>query len=156
VSKSQSTKSSGPWKHFVFAFLIALALYIVAYSFIEHRRTRKGPWQVTFAKVPDGQPTLTINQPWLNLSNVVIAFPGAAASPTNASIEFRVPQEVPFPVPFGTCIFEDTTFLPGTVVFKLFDHKIQLIPRILTVDGKEYPWNSGSTLEVKNAQRNVR
>jgi hypothetical protein len=147
-----SNKATGPWKHFVFAFLIALALYVVAYSFIENRRTRKGPWQVTFAKLPGTQPTLTINQPSLNLSNVVIAFPGATSAPTNQSMEFRVPKEVPFAVPFGTCIFEDTTFLPGTIVFKLFDHKIQLIPRVLTVDGKEYAWKSGSTLEMKNFQ----
>jgi len=149
-----SSKVPGPFKHFVFAFLIALVLYAVAYSYIENRRTRKGPWRVIFTIVTDGQSTLTINQPWLNLSNVVVTFPGAnpAPAPTNETIDFRVPKDVPFDVPFGTCIFEDTTFLPGTIVFKMFGHKIQLIPRVLTVDGKEYPWKSDSTLNVRDAQ----
>jgi hypothetical protein len=178
---SVSNKATGPFKHFVFAFLIALALYAVAYSFIENRRTRKGPWLVTFTYAPTAsvsppllgeragvrasqrtyqtnsqQPSLTINQPWLNLSNVVITFPDSASDTrianTNETIDFRVPKDVPFNVPFGTCIFEDTTFLPGTIVFKMFGHKIQLIPRVLTVDGKEYPWKSDSMLNVRDAQ----
>ncbi len=142
-------KSSGPLKHFVFAFIIALVLYVVAYSFIENRRTRKGPWQVTFTKVADGLPTLIINQPALGISNVLITFPAVNATPTNETMVFSVPRPVPFEVPFGSCIFEDTTFQPGTIVFKLFGHEVQLIPRVLTVDRKEYPWKPGSTLAVK-------
>ena len=151
-STLSGVKSDAPWKHFAVAFLIALALYAVAYPLIENRRTRKGPWHVTFTKSPvaEAEPSLTINQPWLNLSNVVIAFPGLTAAPTNETMDFRVPKDVPFEIPFGTCVFEDTTFLPGTIVFKMFGHKIQLIPRVLTVDGKEYPWKSRSTLTITN------
>jgi hypothetical protein len=36
----------------------------------------------------------------------------------------------------------DTTFLPGTLAFNLLGHQIQLIPRVLTIDGKEMPWGS--------------
>jgi len=41
-------KFPGPLKHLVFAFVIALALYVSFYRAIEHRRTRNGPWQVAF------------------------------------------------------------------------------------------------------------
>ena len=41
-------KFPGPLKHLVFAFVIALVLYVSFYRAIEHRRTRNGPWQVAF------------------------------------------------------------------------------------------------------------
>jgi hypothetical protein len=34
----------------------------------------------------------------------------------------------------------DTTFLPGTIVFEMFGHEVQLIPRVLTIDKQEQPW----------------
>jgi hypothetical protein len=141
---------SGLLKHCLLAFAIALLVYVLTYSYIENRRTRKGPWLVTFASKPGGAPTLIINQPSLNISNAQITFPAENSVPTNDSQTFRIPEDVPFNVPFGSCIFEDTTFLPGTIVFHLFDHEVQLIPRVLTVDRREYPWKSGSTLAFTN------
>src|SRR5262249_38275066 len=134
--------------------LIALVLYLISYNFIEHRRTRKGPWLVTFNTESNGVPVLTINQPFLQISNVRLTFPGNAPNATNVTMDFRVPKQVPFEVPFGQCLFEDTTFLPGTIVFKLFGHEIQLIPRVLTVDQVEYPWRSESVMAVTNALSN--
>ena len=70
-------KSDGLLKHFALALIIALVLYALAYSGIEHRRTRKGPWQVAFTNDVSGAPALLINQPFLSITNVQIAFAGA-------------------------------------------------------------------------------
>jgi hypothetical protein len=129
------------------ALVIALILYFVAYTGIEHRRTRRGPWQVVFTTNSSGNPVLQISQPALAISNFTIAFPGQP-TPTNATmtLAFRQPRPVPYALPFGKCIFMDTTFLPGTIVFDLFGHEIQLLPRALTIDKKELPWKSGETI----------
>ena len=140
-------KFPGPLKRFIFAFVIALVLYVSFYRAIENRRTRNGPWQVTFTNAL-GAPALLINEPMLAISNVTIRFPGRPASPTNSFIVFDPPQPVPFDVPFGQCIFMDTTFQPGTVVFSNFNHEIQLLPRVLTIDKQERPWQSGTTIDL--------
>jgi hypothetical protein len=142
-------QSSGPLKHFVIPFLIAIAIYVVFYTGIEHRRTRNGPWEVVFTN-DAGIPSLVIVETQLKISNLKINFPGETASPsTNSTMIFAQPQQVPFDVPFGRCIFEDTTFQPGTVVFKMFGHEIQLLPRVLTIDKLEYPWQSSQTISLK-------
>ena len=136
-------KSDNPLKHFGLALLIALVVYFVSYFGIEHRRNRKGPWQVTFNHLPGASPALVINQPTLQLTNVSILFEGETSQLTNTSIfSFSQPQPVPYDVPFGKCIFMDATFLPGTVTFQLFGHEIELLPRILMIDHNEYPWHS--------------
>jgi hypothetical protein len=144
--------SRGPLKHFVLAFIFALIFYIVAYSGCEHRRTRNGPWLVTFTN-QFGAPALVINEPQLNISNVTIAFPGQSAPFTNQTVRFDPPQEVPFPLPFGCCIFEDTTFQPGTIVISNISHEIQLMPRTLTLDRREHSWQSGDIITLTNAPK---
>ncbi len=141
-------KMAGPVKHFIIAFAIALALYAVCFSIIERRRTKNGPWQVTFTNARGG-PALVINESKLNLSGITISFPGQAVLASNSVMVFDEPREVPFDVPGGKCIFMDTTFQPGTIVFNLFGHEVQLIPRVLTIDRKERPWQSGATIEVR-------
>ena len=141
-------KFPGPLKHLVFAFVIALVLYVSFYRAIEHRRTRNGPWQVAFTNAL-GAPALVINEPKLAISNVTIRFPGRPPSSSNSFIVFDPPQPVPFDVPFGQCIFMDTTFQPGTVVFTIFGHEIQLLPRVLTIDKVEQPWQSGTTIDLR-------
>jgi len=147
-------KSDNPIKHFAFAFVIALLIYFVAYSSIEHRRTRKGPWQVTFTKSSNDEPRIIINQPKLGLKNVEILFAGATSSVTNVSttLQFGQPRPVPYEVPFGRCVFMDTTFLPGTLTFQFFGHEIELLPRVLIVDHQEHPWHSDSTLALGGGQ----
>jgi hypothetical protein len=140
-------KFPGPLKHFILAFNIALVLYVSFYRAIENRRTRNGPWQVIFTNAL-GAPALIINEPKLSISNVTIRFTGQPPSPTNSVIVFDPPQPVPFDVPFGQCIFMDTTFQPGTVVFSNFNHEIQLLPRVLTIDKQERPWQSGTTIDL--------
>ena len=136
-------------KHFILAFVVALVGYALVYWAIEHRRTRKGPWEVTFTTAAGGIPAIVIHQPRLAITNVQINFLEQPA-PTNhtATLLFREPRPVPYALPFGTCIFMDTTFLPGTVTFQLFNHEIELLPRVLIIDHQEHPWHSGAAFNL--------
>jgi hypothetical protein len=140
-------KSDNLLRHLAIPFGIALVVYVISYTWIEHRRTYKGPWEVTFINDASGAPTLVINQPSLAITNLQITFPGELAR-TNATLSFRQPQPVPYDLPYGKCVFMDTTFLPGTIVIDLFGHEIQLIPRVLTIDKTDILWASGKTITV--------
>ena len=144
-------KSDNPVKHFVVAFLIALAVYFVAYTFIEHGRNRKGPWQVTFTTRSASGPTIMIDQPALHLTNVAISFDGNGVPGTNRSstLIFDQPRPVPYDVPYGKCLFMDTTFLPGTLTLQLFGHEIELLPRVLIIDHREYLWQSNTNIALQ-------
>ncbi len=134
-------------------FLIALAFYAGAFYLIERQRTRQGPWQVLFAGVTNGPPRIVINQPKLGLTNVNLVFAGEHAElPAPALMSFNEARAVPFDVPFGRCVFLDTTTLPGTVVLSLFRHEVQLLPRVLTLDRQERPWRSGETITLGQAK----
>jgi hypothetical protein len=52
-------------------------------------------------------------------------------------------------LPFGELLYQDPTFLPGTVTMRLFGHVVELLPRVLTVDKKEYPWQSGAVIQLR-------
>ena len=151
---SADMKRDNPAKHFILAFLIALVVYAVFYQGIEHRRTRKGPWQVAFTHGESGDPAIVIQQPALAISNVQIRFAGEPEAPTNAAVTlaFSQPREVPYDVPFGKCIFMDTTFLPGTLTFQLFGHEIELLPRVMIIDHDEYAWKSGKAIVLNRSQ----
>ena len=147
-------KAEGPAKHFVLAFLLVLAGYIVLYRGIEHRRIRNGPWRVTFTTGSGHVPTIVVDQPRLALTNVQIRFAGDTLSRTNAPVTlvFGEPRPVPYEVPFGKCVFMDTTFLPGTVTFELFGHEIELLPRALIIDRQDHPWQPDATITLPRAQ----
>jgi hypothetical protein len=147
-------KPEGPAKHFLLAFLLALAGYIAFYQIIEHRRTRNGPWQVTFTTGAAGIPAIIINEPKLGITNVQISFAGQTQPATNSPITllFRQPKPVPYEVPFGNCVFMDTTFLPGTITFQLFGHEIELLPRVLVIDRQERPWRTDTTIALPRGQ----
>jgi hypothetical protein len=146
-------KSDGPMKHFILAFLLAIICYAFFYHNIENRRTRKGPWEITFTNDASGNPAMVINHPRLAITNAQITFTnqrvGTAFVP--ATIIFDQPRPVPYPVPLGACVFMDTTFLPGTVTLQLFNHEIELLPRVLVIDHQEHPWLSGSTITLHPA-----
>ena len=129
--------------------LAALAIYGGLFYIIEHLRTRAGPWQVCFAQPADGMPTLRIDQPRRGITNVQIAFTEVQTH-TNftRNVSFAEARPVPFDVPFGKCVFLDTTSLPGTVVLQMFGHQIQLMPRILTIDRTEHRWRSGESIPL--------
>jgi len=148
-------KSDRAMKHFILAFLLAVGFYALLYNQIENRRTRKGPWRVTFTNSSQGAPTLIINHSKLAINNVHITFPDEPAPPTNSpptTLVFDQPKPVPYDLPFGKCIFIDTTFLPGTVTFQLFEHEVELLPRVLIIDRQERPWLSDSTIILHPVQ----
>lgn len=148
-------KSDNLLRHIAVPLVIAVLVYVIFYTGIEHRRTRKGPWQVAFTNSASGAPTLVINQPVLGITNVQISFAGQTneVNPQASAFDFSQPREVPYDVSFGKCVFMDTTFLPGTIVFDVFGHEIQVIPRVLTIDQKEMPWRSNETMVL--AKTNV-
>ena len=96
-------QSKGPAKHFVLAFLLALAGYIVCYQAIEHRRTRNGPWRVTFTRDAAGAPMMLIDHSRLGITNAQISFAGEPLPATNppVTLVFDQPRPVPYAVPFG-------------------------------------------------------
>ena len=143
-------KSDSLFRHVVVPFAIAVLVYIVFYTVIEHRRTVKGPWRVTFTSDASHEAALLIDQPALGITNAGIVFKDQML-PTNFSGEvltFEQPKPVPYDVPFGKCIFMDATFLPGTLVLEAFGHEVQLLPRTLLIDDKEQGWHSGTTLVI--------
>jgi hypothetical protein len=133
-------------------FGIAVLFYVVVYNAIERRRSSKGPWQVAFTREVTGAPAILINQPGIGITNVQISFAGATHTLTNGSLTLTLSEarRTPFDVPFGKCVFLDTVFLPGTIVFEIAGHQIQLMPRVLTIDGVERPWNSGESISLTN------
>ena len=144
-------KSDNLPRNLVFVFALALVVYILAYSGLESRRTRQGPWQIAFTNDAAGTPVLVINQPRLGITNVRIGFPGEPLPPpTNVvtTLALVEPRSVPFVVPFGQCVFMDATSLPGTLAFELFGHEIQLLPRVLTIDKVEQTWRSDAVLAL--------
>ena len=147
-------KPEGAAKHILMAFLLALACYIIFYQMIEHRRTRNGPWQVTFTASAAGVPVIVINEPKLAVTNVQISFAGQTLPATNYPIALVLgqPKPVPYEVPFGSCVFMDTTFLPGTVTFQFFGHEIELLPRVLVIDRQEHLWRPDTTIALPQRQ----
>ena len=147
-------KPEGVAKHFLLAFLLALAVYLLFYQAIEHRRIRKGPWKVTFTTGASEAPAILINQHPLGITNVLIIFSGRTLPATNGrvTLAFRQPKPVPYQVPFGNCVFMDTTFLPGTLTFQMFGHEIELLPRVLIIDRQEYIWRSDANFTIPPAK----
>ena len=130
-------------------FGVALTGYAVLFAWIGHRRVVKGPWTVTFT-VESESPVLIVNQLKLGLRDVRIVFADErAATNLTRSVDFAQPRMVPFEVPFGRCVFFDPLFLPGTVALEIHGHEIQLLPRVLTIDKVERPWQSGETIQIR-------
>ncbi|MSU59578.1 MAG: hypothetical protein EXS35_15665 [Pedosphaera sp.] len=139
----------------ILVFIASLVGYVVVFHWIENRRVVNGPWTVTFTN-DAGRPVLELTHAKLGLHHIRISFPDAPAQ-TNApqTIEFTQARPVPYPVPYGQCIFQDTLFQPGTVVLQIFGHEIQFMPRVLTIDRVEHPWHSGEVIELSNVRTNA-
>ncbi len=142
-------------RHFLGAFVLALALYLGTFFGIEHWRQAKGPWRVRFQSDNAGHPSVSVSHEGSGISGVRVVFSGEQIVATNLSVEvqFDAPRTN---VPFGRVIFLDTTFLPGTVTFDFFGHEVQFIPRGLYVNRKERPWKSGQTVEVIEPEKILR
>lgn len=139
-------------KRVLLALVVVLAAYVVLYYAIEHRRAAKGPWKVTFTQLQERSPAILINQSGLGITNVQISFPVSSNALANDSVtvSFGEAQRTPFDLPLGKCVFLDTVFLPGTVAIEVSGHQIQLLPRVLTIDGTERVWVSGESIFLTN------
>src|SRR5882724_6389738 len=128
-------KSDRPYRHFVIPLMLAVLIYVVAYCGISHLRNRKGPWQIEFTHTSTNAPMLLINQSALGITNVQVTFAPAAQSAFTNSVRlnFVQPKPVPYDLPFGQCIFMDTTFLPGTLTMRVFGHELELLPRVMII-----------------------
>jgi hypothetical protein len=140
-------RSDGLLKHLAICLVMAVVFYVAAFSWLQHRRTFKGPWVADFRADAAGVPSLVISQTNLGVSETII-FSGQNVPAAHSS---RVVAFGPTPpdLPYGELIFQDPTFLPGTVTIRLFGHVVEFLPRVLTIDKKEYPWQSGAVIEVR-------
>ncbi|MEO5802955.1 MAG: hypothetical protein ABIR24_05460 [Verrucomicrobiota bacterium] len=128
-------------------FVLALSIYLGSFSFIQHRRTFKGPWSIVFSNDSAGIPSLLVEQPKLNISQQ-ITFLDNKLSETNLVRRLVFDDPTKTNVPFGEIIFQDLTFLPGTVTLNLFGHEVELLPRVLIIDKREHPWKSEKVVSV--------
>lgn len=137
------------------AFAIAVVLYVGFYSCDHHLRNRHGPWRLTFSAEASrggegaGEASVTIDHPALGITNRTIRFSGARltrAVPVS-TLRFESPDTLPV-LPFGSLVFHDLMYLPGTLTFDFFGHQVELLPRVLIVDRTEHPWVSNRVLEI--------
>jgi hypothetical protein len=140
-------KTDGFLKHLLIAAGLSVLLYAVLFFWIEGRRKAQRPWEVTFQSAAGQAPRLSVRQPDLGISNVVIEFPGRDPG-TNLDVvgRFDVPREFPHPLPLGACVFADLTFLPGTVAMDVLGHRVELLPARMLVDSNSVPWGGPTNI----------
>lgn len=145
-------KSDRLSRHLLIGFGIALGLYISLYWLIEHRRIADSPWLVAYEVDASGHATLEISQKSLGYGPVQVRWTDAVTNAplTRTNVEFRQPIPVPRPMPVGQSVFEDLTFLPGTVVLSIASNNIQMLPRALTIGTNEFPWQHTRIIEVQS------
>jgi hypothetical protein len=131
-------------KSIVVVFVIVLAFYLGGFWGLEYLRTHKGPWEVRFDGNSSGVPSITVRQATVGVQDVKLIFHGESTNGIGV-VRFDGVQKDAL---FGEVIYEDLTFLPGVVTFNLFGHEIELLPRVLVVNKKEIPWQSGSEINL--------
>lgn len=112
------------------------------------KRDTKGPWQIVFLSEGNGRPYIIISQPQLSIQNCKITFADQKIERRNLirSTFFDGPRTN---APFGKVVFQDATFLPGTVTFDFWGHGVELMPRALIIDKKEIPWVSNTNIVLR-------
>lgn len=142
-------------KHFVWAFVAAVAIYAALFAALEYRRAAKGPWEITFSTSAEGEAVMLVNQHELRITNATVVFAGRTSPlPQSATVTFREPRQPPFEVPFGKCVFMDLTSLPGSVTLQLFGHQVELMPRRTIVDGEARTWAQSQRIELSLQETN--
>ncbi len=140
-------KSEGVVKQLVAVFVVTLIIYLVGFTWLEHRRVVKGPWIVAFSTDDAGHPRLSVSHEVLGISNVTLRVPDKSVTNRFAPVvvRFAGPTNAP---PFGEMPYFDATFLPGALTFNLLGHEIELLPRTLKIDLREVPWVNGTNIDV--------
>lgn len=135
---------------FATAGAIALVGYVGLFFLIEKRRPSGGPWEATFVSEQPGKGAVIINQHRLGITNfrVELALTSAPSATLPQTLRFESAKAVPFNLPFGRCVFLDTTFLPGTVTMQIDGNELELLPRKLVANHRAYPWAAGGRLDL--------
>jgi hypothetical protein len=135
------------WKSVLVAFAIIAVLYLAMFYGLEFWKHRQGPWEISFNSDAEGNPGIVIYEPKLNISSVELLFPGEKTAVTNLAqrVAFDLPEKK---LPFGKILYEDLTTLPGVITLDLFGHIIEIFPRALLIDKKEYEWKSELNIEL--------
>lgn len=159
LARMERDPANIPWRFLGGLFLLTLVLYFAGFYGVEHIRSRKGPWVVTF-DAESAHPTMTIRQPALGIDGFQVVFKNSNTNGlTSGVVQFDNPKlnaqpmdktpessqelkQKAFPVPFGECIYQDLMILPGIVTMNLLGHEIELMPRTLVIDKNEVPWST--------------
>ena len=75
-------------------------------------------------------------------------FSGQKLTQSNTVHAFVFDDPTKTNIPFGEIVFQDLTFLPGTVTLNLFGHEVELLPRVLIIDKEEHAWKTGAVVSV--------
>ncbi|MDB6027999.1 MAG: hypothetical protein JWM68_4222 [Verrucomicrobiales bacterium] len=143
--KSVAVKINELVRHGVVAFALAALLYVVTYRWIQYRREFRGPWVVTFQSDTNGTPSVVVSQPALNIADQKIIFADQKVSDTNIMRTYRY-DGPKTNASFGEVVFQDPTFLPGTITFNFWGHGVELMPRTMVIDQQEIPWHSQTNM----------
>ena len=150
-SPSIPARPDGLLRHLAVAAVLAAVFYAAAFSWIEHLRAAKGPWEMAFMSDAAGRPSLVISHRALKISER-LSFPDAPAARPNLAEVVRF-REATTNLPFGEVLQQDALYLPGTVALRLFGHQIEVLPRTLRVDQQEHPWKPGEEIVVREEGR---
>jgi hypothetical protein len=122
------------------ALLASLVFYFGGFSLNEYLRTRRGPWEITFASPTPDTTAITISQPHLKIGPITLTFTNSTeALQTPETIRFDTPRST---TPLGEVKYDDLTYLPGVVTLELLGHEIEMLPRLLYVDRQPFQWSN--------------
>ncbi len=132
-------------KAIAITFVLALVIYIGSFKWIEHKRTSKGPWIVEFRSDSNGVPEVLVSQEALKIKDQRITFTDQQVPEKNFTkkVSFNGPTTN---APFGEIVFQDPTFLPGTVMFNFWGHGVEFMPRTMVINQQEIAWNTGTNI----------
>jgi hypothetical protein len=135
------TSPFASWKNVVFTLVLAIAFYLLAYSFLSRRQSSRGPWEATFGTNEVGAPHLIVDQPTLGISNVIVRFADERLAPTNRTgrVAFSEPKRA---TPFGYVQYDDLMFQPGVVTLDCFGHLVEMTPKKLGLNGMALEWTN--------------
>ena len=140
----------GITKPLIIGLLLAVVLYAGGFAFDQHLRVRRGPWIVSFSHEPSGDASLVVNQPHLGISNLKIVLAGELNTNAPVTLTFDQPERR---LSWGEVVFEDLTYLPGTVTMQLGGHEIELLPRTLYLNRRPVPWQSNTRIVLQAADK---
>lgn len=139
-------------KHLLLVSVVVVTGYFGLFHLNEWLRTRRGAWEVSFV-TENGTPTLTVTETALKIAGVKLRFPGESTTNIPAPVQWIFDDVTKTNLPFGTVIFNDLTYLPGTVTMDFFGHEIELIPRTLVVNRKQIAWEPNQTITLKPGEK---